>query len=92
MGAAFLGKAIATRLRSRGDEVRSFSRAKHPDLDSLQVEHVQGDLADRKAVTDAVHGMDAVFHVGAKAGVWGPYARLLRVQRDRHRERPRGLP
>jgi nucleoside-diphosphate-sugar epimerase len=73
-GGGFLGGAIATRLRARGDEVRSFSRGKYADLESLGVEHIQGDLADSKAVSEAVRGVEAVFHVGAKAGVWGPYA------------------
>ncbi len=73
-GGGFLGGAIATRLRARGDEVRSFSRGKYADLESLGVEHIQGDLADSEAVSEAVRGSDVVFHVGAKAGVWGPYA------------------
>ena len=73
-GGGFLGGAIATKLRARGDEVRSFSRGKHAELESLGVEHIQGDLADTKAVSEAVRGCDVVFHVGAKAGVWGPYA------------------
>ena len=34
-------------------------------------------------------GCDVVFHVAAKAGVWGRYAGLLRHQRHRHRERHR---
>ena len=75
-GGGFLGRAIATRLRSRSDEVevRSFSRGEHVELEPLGVEHVQGDLADMEAVTEVVRGVDVVFHVGAKAGVWGPYA------------------
>ena len=74
-GGGFLGRAIATKLRARGDEVRSFSRKKHAELEALDVEHIQGDLADSNAVSQAVRGgVDVVFHVGAKAGVWGPYA------------------
>ncbi len=73
-GGGFLGGAIATKLRARGDEVRSFSRGTYAGLQSLGVEHVQGDLADSEAVSEAVRDVDVVFHVGAKAGVWGPYA------------------
>ena len=73
-GGGFLGRAIATKLRARGDEVRSFSRGAYAELASLGVEHIQGELTDSKAVSEAVRGVDAVFHVGAKAGVWGPYA------------------
>ena len=73
-GGGFLGGAIATKLSARGDEVRSFSRGTHAELESLGVEHIQGDLADSKAVSQAVRDSDVVFHVGAKAGVWGRYA------------------
>jgi len=76
-GGGFLGGAIATKLVARGDEVRSFSRGPHADLESLGVEHIQGDLADSEAVSRAVRDSDVVFHVGAKAGVWGPYADYL---------------
>ena len=34
---------------------------------------VQGDIGDRATVDAAVKGCDYVFHVAAKAGVWGPY-------------------
>ena len=73
-GGGFLGGAIATKLVARGDEVRSFSRGPHAELESLGVEHIRGDLADSEAVSRAVRDSDVVFHVGAKAGVWGPYA------------------
>ena len=73
-GGGFLGRAIAAKLRERGDDVRSFSRGAHPELASLGIEHVQGELADAERVSTAVRGVDVVFHAGAKAGVWGPYA------------------
>lgn len=73
-GGGFLGGAIAAKLVARGDEVRSFSRGPHAELESLGVEHIQGDLADSEAVSRAVRDSEVVFHVGAKAGVWGPYA------------------
>ena len=73
-GGGFLGGAIITKLVARGDEVRSFSRGPHAELESLGVEHIRGDLADSEAVSRAVRDSDVVFHVGAKAGVWGPYA------------------
>jgi len=70
-GGGFLGLAIVRRLKERGDEVRSFSRGTYPALEDLGVESVQGDLADGAAVEDAARGCDIVFHVAAKAGVWG---------------------
>lgn len=72
-GGGFLGKAIALRLLVRGWRVRSFSRGSYPDLEEAGISCLRGDLADQDAVSDAVAGCDVVFHVGAKAGVWGPY-------------------
>jgi|YNPBryunderm2012_1023409.scaffolds.fasta_scaffold07825_2 nucleoside-diphosphate-sugar epimerase len=73
-GGGFLGGAIARMLRERGDAVRSFTRSRYPWLDEIGVEQLLGDLSDRAAVEQAVAGCDMVFHVAAKAGVWGRYA------------------
>ncbi len=70
-GGGFLGLAIVKKLRARGDEVRSFSRGAHPALGELGAESVRGDLADAAAVLQAARACDIVFHVAAKAGVWG---------------------
>jgi 2-alkyl-3-oxoalkanoate reductase len=70
-GGGFLGLAIVRRLMDRGDEVRSFSRSTHSVLDELGVEAVRGNLDDAAAVRDAASGCDIIFHVAAKAGVWG---------------------
>ena len=78
-GGGFLGGAIVRRLRVRGDEVRSFSRGDYPELRSFGVEVIRGDLADREAVVSAAHGCDIVFHVAAKAGVWGPHEDYYRA-------------
>ena len=72
-GGGFLGKAIVTLLHERGDEVRCYSRNEHPALQALGVEHCRGELNDAGAVTRATAGCDIVFHVAAKAGVWGPF-------------------
>jgi nucleoside-diphosphate-sugar epimerase len=72
-GGGFLGGAIVRLLRERGDSVRSFSRRPYPALDTLGAEQVRGDLADPVAVSRAAEGRDIVFHVAAKAGVWGPW-------------------
>jgi nucleoside-diphosphate-sugar epimerase len=71
-GGGFLGGAVVRQLVARGDTVRSLARHRYPALDALGVEQVQGDLADADAVVRAAAGCDAVFHVAAKAGVWGP--------------------
>jgi 2-alkyl-3-oxoalkanoate reductase len=72
-GGGFLGSVIVRMLRERGDEVVSFSRAAYPLLAALGVTQLRGDIADQRAVTAAAQGCDTVFHVAAKAGIWGPY-------------------
>jgi nucleoside-diphosphate-sugar epimerase len=73
-GGGFLGGAIVRRLLAGGNAVRSLSRQRYPDLDRLGVEQLQGDVADLAAVRRAVGKCDVVFHVAAKAGIWGPPA------------------
>ena len=73
-GGGFLGGAIVLLPRARGDAVRSLTRSAYPWLDELGVEQSLGDLADLGAVERAVAGCDIVFHVAAKAGVWGRYS------------------
>ncbi|BDV42211.1 3-beta hydroxysteroid dehydrogenase [Geotalea uraniireducens] len=70
-GGGFLGGAVVRQLVARGDTVRSFSRGDYPELARLGVEQCRGDLADREALFRAAAGCDIVFHVAAKAGVWG---------------------
>jgi len=72
-GSGFLGGAVARQLVARGARVRSLQRGDAPQLRALGVDVVRADLADRQAVIDAANGCEAVMHIGAKAGVWGPY-------------------
>jgi len=71
-GGGFLGTAICERLVARGVRVRSLSRGAYPHLQAMGVEEMRGDLSIAGAVSNAVRGVDVVFHVAAKAGVWGP--------------------
>lgn len=71
-GGGFLGSAVAAMLRERGLAVRSLTRRSYDRLDAIGAEQVQGDVADPAVVDRAVAGCDAVFHVAAKAGLWGP--------------------
>ncbi|MDY3550984.1 NAD-dependent epimerase/dehydratase family protein [Gemmata sp. JC717] len=73
-GGGFLGGAVVRLLRQRGDSVRSFTRSAYPWLDELGVEQSLGNLSDLESVERAVSGCDVVFHVAAKAGVWGRYS------------------
>ncbi len=78
-GGGFIGGAVLKGLLKRGAEVRSFSRSRYPSLEALGVDALQGDLADASAVMGAIEGCDVVFHVGAKAGLWGPSAEYYRA-------------
>lgn len=70
----FLGFEIVKMLRQRGLSVRSLSRQSYPKLQALGVDHLCGDLADLSKVRQAVEGCDVVFHVAAKAGIWGKWS------------------
>ena len=73
-GGGFLGGAIVRKLLARGDTVRSFTRSAYPWLTELGVEQIHGDLGNLADVTAAVAGCEVVYHVAAKAGIWGRYA------------------
>ncbi len=73
-GGGFLGSAVIKKLIERGDFIRSFSRGFYPELEQSGVEQHQGDIADYNSVEKACEGMDVVFHIAAKAGVWGDYS------------------
>jgi nucleoside-diphosphate-sugar epimerase len=78
-GGGFLGSAIVGLLRERGETVRSLSRSRHDALDELGAIQILGDVADPETVSRAVSGCKMVFHVAAKAGLWGPLPEYHRI-------------
>lgn len=72
-GGGFLGKVIIRQLIERNYEVISYSRTDYPELKKMGVKHILGDMADYNTLKEAMKGSDVVFHVAAKAGVWGDY-------------------
>ena len=72
-GGGFVGRAVVTQLLARGDHVRSLARGAYPELTASGVEVLRGDLTDPATVSHACAGCDVVFHVAAKAGIWGDY-------------------
>ncbi|VTS03709.1 NAD-dependent epimerase/dehydratase family protein [Tuwongella immobilis] len=70
-GGGFLGSAIVRQLRQRGVQVVSMSRKSYPELEQIGVQQISADLEDAKAVSEAISGCESVFHVAAKAGIWG---------------------
>lgn len=67
----FVGGAVARMLRARGDEVRTVARGDYPALEEFGCTHVRGDLSKPGVAREAVADVDTVFHVAARAGVWG---------------------
>lgn len=73
-GGGFLGSAIVDVLLRRGDDVRVLGRGEYPALAERGVVCIRTDVRDADAVTAAATGCDVVFHVAAKAGMWGRYS------------------
>lgn len=78
-GGGFLGQALCRALIARGVPVRSLARGHYPALAELGIETVRGDISARDDVVSAATGCDALFHVAAKAGVWGPAAEYHQI-------------
>lgn len=71
-GGGFIGKALVRELVGRGVETLALGRNPYPDLTAMGVRCLQGDICDLAFLNQALAGCDTVFHVAAKAGIWGP--------------------
>ena len=78
-GGGFLGGSIVKRLARRGETVVSYSRSKYQWHNEFGVESATGDLLDVNSLINAMQGCDAVIHVAAKAGFWGPPAEYFQA-------------
>lgn len=71
-GGGFLGRYIVEQLIELGCEsVSIFGRSDYPELSSIGVNVIRGDIRDYNCVDKACNGSDIVFITAAKAGVWG---------------------
>lgn len=70
-GGGFIGKALVRKLIERGVEITVIGRNRYPDLAAMGVRCLQGDVREASFLNQAVAGCDTVFHVAAKAGIWG---------------------
>ncbi len=70
-GNGFVGSKLVDQLLVQGHEVSSLARSEQIDLAQKGVSVFQGSLSDYSSVSQAVQGVRAVFHVAAKAGIWG---------------------
>jgi nucleoside-diphosphate-sugar epimerase len=77
-GGGFLGRAVVERCLARDYAVRVYGRSPLAADLAPRVEFHRGDLADAATLTAAVRGCDFVFHVAAKAGVWGKWEHYVR--------------
>lgn len=77
-GTGFVGGALARRLGGQGARVTALGRnpAAGAQLEREGIRFVRADLTDAAAVTEACRDIDVVFHCGALASPWGPYARF----------------
>ncbi|WP_437187656.1 NAD-dependent epimerase/dehydratase family protein [Planctomicrobium sp. SH668] len=78
-GGGFLGRYIVEQLQMRGDSVRVFSRGAYPELQAQGIEVIQGDLRDPQTLNSAMTGVEAVFHVAAIPGIWGPWKKYFEI-------------
>ena len=72
-GGGFLGSAIVKALLARGDSVKTIQRSDYPFLKEWGAETIKGDLTKPEDINTAAKECDVIFHVAAKAGVWGDY-------------------
>lgn len=72
-GTGFLGRHLVERLLGQKRDVTVLARRRSPELEARGVRFVCASLDDAAAVSDACRGMETVFHVAAKVGVWGAY-------------------
>ena len=76
-----MGSHVARALLRRGDEVRVTVRptSNLEALEGLDVEQVEADITDRRAMRRAVKGCERVFHVAGSTNIRWSYERLNRV-------------
>jgi nucleoside-diphosphate-sugar epimerase len=69
----FLGGRIRERLLATGRPLVIVSRTPQPALAARGIRVVVGSLSDPAVCAEAVRGVETVFHVAARVGVWGRY-------------------
>ncbi|WP_446010368.1 NAD-dependent epimerase/dehydratase family protein [Candidatus Electrothrix sp.] len=72
-GGGFIGLALVRELCAQGKTVRVLGRHRYPAAEAAGAVSLQGDIQNLKDVRQAAAGCDTVFHVAAKAGIWGTF-------------------
>lgn len=78
-GTGFLGRRLVERLLAAGRSVTILGRTPAPDLEKRGVRFVRASLDDASVVAAACAGVETVFHVAAKVGIWGAYDDFFRT-------------
>jgi nucleoside-diphosphate-sugar epimerase len=82
-GGGFLGRAIVEQLLARGDAVTVLSRGRYPEVEALGAAGLSWDLSvDAPGLTEQLVGFDVIFHVAARAGVWGERSDFFAINVD----------
>jgi len=78
-GTGFLGRNLVESLLNEGRSVTVLGRTPASDLERRGVRFVRASLDDAPAVEAACKGIDTIFHVAARVGVWGRYDDFFRT-------------
>ncbi|MBU4261593.1 MAG: NAD-dependent epimerase/dehydratase family protein [Proteobacteria bacterium] len=72
-GGGFVGKAVVRLLIARGISTTVIGRNDYPEVREMGARVARGDIRDPQFLTTVFREHDTVFHVAAKAGIWGDY-------------------
>jgi len=75
----FIGAALVEELVRHGHEVRGLDRRPPPPDLAVPLEAIEGDVTDPAVCARAVQGCEAVCHLAARVGDWGPERDYLAV-------------
>ena len=81
-GGGFLGSAVVMQLLEEGCSVKVVGRNRYDHLARLGVTCLVGDIGDRAFAEEVCRDVDTVFHVAAKAGIWGSSSEFTRTNLD----------
>ncbi len=72
-GGGFVGTALVRRLIEKDCSVTVASRNRYEHIEQLGASCLVGDISNQDFAAQICRGMDTVFHVAAKAGIWGSW-------------------
>lgn len=78
-GGGFVGQSIVNALTKDNVECVVLGRNRYTELESRNIKCLQGDICDRAFVLENVGKFDVVFHVAARAGIWGKADDFYRI-------------